>query len=357
MALAIETGMEIVIIRPPLIYGPGAPGNFASLVRWVQRGLPLPLGAVQNRRSLVALDNIVSLVLLCADRARSPKAANQIFVVADGDDVSTATLLLKVAQAAGRPSRLLPAPSWLLRASASLFGRGAMADRLLGNLQVDATKARTMLCWKPVVTMDQQLAKIFAEPALRPRCSDPLLRLLDLLLAGTGLLILWPLLLIIWLMCWLDTRSPLFTQERVGRYQQPFILVKFRTMRQNTAHLASHLVCPSSITDFGFLLRRTKLDELPQLWNVLLGHMSLVGPRPGLFNQHDLTEARASKGVYAARPGITGLAQINGIDMSIPQLLAETDARMLRELNLVNYFRFLMLTIFGKGSGDGVKKK
>lgn len=161
LALAAQTGMEVVIIRPPLVYGPGAPGNFASLVRYVQRGLPLPLGAVHNQRSLVALDNLVSLVLLCVNRALSPKAANQVFVVADGEDVSTSALLRKVARAAGRPCRLLPVPASWLRAGASLLGKRAVADRLLGNLQVDATKARTLLGWRPVITMDEQLAKMF----------------------------------------------------------------------------------------------------------------------------------------------------------------------------------------------------
>ena len=99
-------------------------------------------------------------------------------------------------------------------------------------------------------------------------------------------------------------------------------------------------------------LRRTKLDELPQLWNVLLGDMSLVGPRPGLFNQNELTAARSAQGVFAARPGITGLAQVNGIDMSTPELLAKTDAQMLRELSVTNYFRFIVLTVLGKGTGD-----
>lgn len=161
LSLAVQTGMEVVIIRPPLVYGPGAPGNFASLVRWVQRGVPLPLGAVHNKRSFVALDNLVSLVLLCADPAHSPLAANQVFVVADGEDVSTSTLLRKVARAAGCPSRLLPVPASWLRAGAGVLGKRAVADRLLGNLQVDASKARTLLGWQPVVTMEEQLAKMF----------------------------------------------------------------------------------------------------------------------------------------------------------------------------------------------------
>lgn len=163
LALAAQTGMEIVIIRPPLVYGPGAPGNFASLVRWVLRGLPLPLGSVHNQRSLIALDNLVSFVLLSADRARSPQVANQVFVVADGEDVSTSTLLRKVARAAGRPSRLLSVPPSWLRAGASVLGKRPVAERLLSNLQVDATKARTLLGWRPVVTMDEQLAKMFEQ--------------------------------------------------------------------------------------------------------------------------------------------------------------------------------------------------
>jgi nucleoside-diphosphate-sugar epimerase/lipopolysaccharide/colanic/teichoic acid biosynthesis glycosyltransferase len=359
LELAAQTGMEVVIIRPPLVYGTNAPGNFGSLVRWVQRGLPLPLGAVHNQRSLVALNNLVSLVLLCADRERSPQAANQVFVVADGQDVSTTTLLRKVAHAAGCPSRLLPVPAWLLRAGATLLGKRAAANRLLGNLQVDATKARTLLGWRPVVTMEQQLAAMFAHtPAMAhrlPLATRVVLRLLDVLLAGVGLLVLWPLLLVLYGLGLFDTGAPLLRQERVGRNQRPFVLVKFRTMRLNTAHVASHLASSAAITPLGAVLRRTKLDELPQLWNVLLGHMSLVGPRPGLFNQHDLTQARTAHGVYAARPGITGLAQVNGIDMSTPELLAQTDARMLRELSVHNYFKFIFLTVLGKGSGDGVK--
>lgn len=361
LELAVKTGMEVVIIRPPLVYGPNAPGNFGSLVRWVQRGPPLPLGAVHNQRSLVALDNLVSLVLLCADRERSPQAANQVFVVADGQDVSTATLLCKVAQAAGCPSRLLPVPAWLLRAGATLVGKRAVADKLLGTLQVDASKARTLLGWHPVVTMEQQLAAMFAAtPAMThrmPLATRAVLRLLDVLLAGTGLLVLWPLLLVLYVLGLFDTGVPLLRQDRVGRYQRPFVLVKFRTMRRDTAHVASHLASSAAITPLGAVLRRTKLDELPQLWNVLLGHMSLVGPRPGLLNQHDLTQARTAHGVYAARPGITGLAQVNGIDMSTPERLAQTDARMLRELSVRNYFKFIFLTVLGKGYGDGVQIK
>jgi lipopolysaccharide/colanic/teichoic acid biosynthesis glycosyltransferase len=182
-----------------------------------------------------------------------------------------------------------------------------------------------------------------------------MLRVLDVLLAGAGLLLLWPLLLALYVLGLFDTGSPLFRQERVGRYQRPFVLVKFRTMRKGTASVASHLASMTDITSFGSFLRRTKLDELPQLWNVLMGDMSLVGPRPCLFNQHELVAERSARGVFNARPGITGFAQVNGIDMSTPSLLAEIDERMLNNLSITSYFRYILMTAFGKGTGDRVK--
>ena len=171
------------------------------------------------------------------------------------------------------------------------------------------------------------------------------------------MLVLSPLLIFISILGWFDSRSPVFQQERVGKNQRSFTLVKFRTMRQDTASVASHLADASAITPLGRFLRRTKLDELPQLWNVLRGDMSLVGPRPCLFNQTYLIAERASRGVFSAQPGITGLAQIQGIDMSTPELLAKTDAEMLKQLNLFNYFRYIFVTLLGKGAGDRVNTK
>ena len=181
-----------------------------------------------------------------------------------------------------------------------------------------------------------------------------MIRILDILFATLGLVFGLPFLLAIYVVGLFDTGSPLFRQERVGRYKKPFTLVKFRTMAPDTKSVASHLADSSSITPVGRFLRRTKLDELPQLWNVLKGEMSLVGPRPCLFNQVELIQERESRGVLDARPGITGLAQVNDIDMSTPQLLAETDAAMLRSLSLKHYFRYILQTITGKGAGDRV---
>ncbi|NHB96442.1 lipid carrier--UDP-N-acetylgalactosaminyltransferase [Photorhabdus stackebrandtii] len=182
-----------------------------------------------------------------------------------------------------------------------------------------------------------------------------IIRILDILLSLIGLICASPILISLIIIGYFDTGSPLFYQIRVGRNLTPFTLVKFRTMRTNTASVASHLVDASSITKFGSFLRRSKLDELPQLWNVLKGEMSLVGPRPCLFNQEELIIERSQRSIFDVRPGITGLSQINTIDMSTPKLLAETDAHMINSLTLIDYFRYIIQTVVGKGSGDRVK--
>lgn len=182
-----------------------------------------------------------------------------------------------------------------------------------------------------------------------------MIRSLDVLFALLGLVAGLPLLAFLCFLGWLDTGSPLFLQVRVGRNRQPFVLVKFRTMRPGTASVATHLADASAVTRFGAFLRRTKLDELPQLWNVLRGDMSFVGPRPCLFNQEELIAERAALGVFAVRPGITGLAQVRGIDMSTPRLLAETDAQMIRGLGLRQYFAYVFATLLGRGKGDRIR--
>ena len=189
-----------------------------------------------------------------------------------------------------------------------------------------------------------------------PNKFQKIFRLLDVSIASVCLLFCLPILVILTLVGFAETGSPIFQQIRVGQNQRPFTLIKFRTMQRKTLSVATHLVDPQVVTPIGHFLRRSKLDELPQLWNVLKGEMSLVGPRPCLFSQEELIGERERLGVFAVRPGVTGLAQIRGIDMSTPQLLAETDAEMLASLGVREYFQYLWLTILGKGSGDRVKK-
>lgn len=181
-------------------------------------------------------------------------------------------------------------------------------------------------------------------------------RLFDITFSFLGLALLSPIILFLLLIGYLDTGSPIFRQERVGVNKKPFQLLKYRSMYVHTQSVATHLVQTDSITKWGSFLRRSKLDELPQLINVLLGDMSFVGPRPNLFNQQELIKERESKNVYTVRPGITGLAQIQKIDMSTPKLLAQTDAQMIADLNTFNYFKYITLTVSGKGFGDRVKQ-
>ena len=156
LRMAADNGMDVVIIRPPLVYGPRAPGNFGSLIRWLRRGVPLPLGAIHNQRSLVALDNLVDLIVTCSTH---PAAANQTFLVSDGEDVSTSELLRRMGRAMGRPARLIPVPASWLKLAAAMVGKPDVAQRLCGSLQVDIEKTRRLLGWTPPLSLDEGLRR------------------------------------------------------------------------------------------------------------------------------------------------------------------------------------------------------
>ena len=152
--LAVETGLQVVIVRPVLVYGPGVKANFRSMMNWLSKGVPLPFGAIHNKRSLVALDNLVDLLVTCIDH---PAAANQTFLASDGHDLSTTELLQRLGRALGRPARLLPLPASWLKAVATLAGKGGLAQRLCGSLQVDIGKTRELLGWQAPLDVDQAL--------------------------------------------------------------------------------------------------------------------------------------------------------------------------------------------------------
>lgn len=156
LELAQFEEMEVVVIRPVLVYGPGVKANFLSMIRWLNKGVPLPFGAIHNQRSLVFLDNLVSLIITCVDH---PAAANQIFLVSDGEDLSTTQLLERLLQALNKPSRLIPIPSRFLELMARMVGKKSLSDRLCGSLQVDISKTRGLLNWTPEVSVDRALAK------------------------------------------------------------------------------------------------------------------------------------------------------------------------------------------------------
>ena len=169
-------------------------------------------------------------------------------------------------------------------------------------------------------------------------------RVLDFTFSLISLIIILPLLFFLFIILWFDSGSPLFSQKRIGIHLKIFKLLKFRTMKIGTLSAGTHLVNTSNITYLGHFFRKFKIDELPQLWNVLIGDMSFVGPRPCLPNQRRLINERKKRGIFKVRPGITGLSQINNITMATPRLLAKTDLRMIKKMNLFFYFYYILIT-------------
>lgn len=184
-----------------------------------------------------------------------------------------------------------------------------------------------------------------------------MIRIFDIVFSVIGLMLGLPALIIIFVLGLLESGSPIFRQVRVGRNQKPFTLIKFRTMRIGTPIISTHLADSSSITFLGRFLRQTKLDELPQLWNVVRGDMSLVGPRPCLSTQRELVKVRQKHGVFLVRPGITGLAQLNGINMSTPKKLAKVDQLMIGAMSWCYYMELIVRTALGQGRGDVIEHK
>ena len=182
------------------------------------------------------------------------------------------------------------------------------------------------------------------------------IRIYDFILSLTLIIFLCPLIIFLFFICLSESPKPIFIQKRVGKNQVPFNLYKFRTMKLDSPSVASHLVSQNQVTSIGRIIRLLKLDELLQLINVLKGDMSLIGPRPCLFNQEELISERENYNLFSVKPGISGLAQIKGIDMSKPFLLAETEYYMVSNFSQIKYFKYLFLTFVGKGKGDRIQK-
>ena len=352
--IALHSGMAVTIIRPPLVYGPGVKAHFRALMRAVELGIPLPLGLVKNRRSLVAVDNLVDFILTCLEH---PAAANEVFFVSDGEDLSTPDLVRRIARAMGRSARLVNIPPVFLNGVGTFSGRRAALQRLQGTLCVDIHKARSRLGWRPPWSLDQVLRKaVTTNQSFRLRPIS-LKRFTDITLAlAVGLLLLGPLVLVA-LLIKVTSRGPvLYWSDRVGRNNLLFRMPKFRSMRLGTPVVATHLLQSPDrhLTTIGSLLRRSSLDELPQLWSIIKGDMSFVGPRPALFNQIDLIELRNHCGVHELVPGLTGWAQINGRDeLSIPAKVA-LDLEYSQRKSFVLDLQILWRTLFKVTKGDGV---
>ena len=338
---------HIAIIRPPMVYGANNQGNFKTLTKIALSSPIFP--KVVNERSAIYIDNLSSFIKQVIE-----KDLQGVLFPQNNEYMSTSETVALIA--ASHSKKLYLSRVLGLAIKPLMFSN--TVQKAFGSLTYDLSLAGgpNDLEYNEV-SFEESIKKSVQIPnsVLSHNKTLVLQRPLDIMFSATGLVVASPLLIGATAIGYLDTGSPLFVQERVGKDQKPFKLVKFRTMKVDTASVASHLADNSSITKLGKVLRKTKLDELPQLVNVLKGEMSLVGPRPNLFNQTDLIEAREQMGVYNVLPGITGLAQLSGIDMSTPEVLAKTDKEMIDNLTLKNYFSYIVRTALGKGSGDAVK--
>jgi lipopolysaccharide/colanic/teichoic acid biosynthesis glycosyltransferase/nucleoside-diphosphate-sugar epimerase len=361
--VARELGLELVVLRPPLVYGPGVGGNMAALQRLIRRGVWLPLGGASgNRRSMISTGNLCAAIQAATI---APAAAGSTLLVSDDEDISTRDLLCKLAAVDGRRARLIDVPEGLLRRLMLLTGREALWSRLFGDLRVDIAQTTNILGWRPHLTVEEGMAgmggdkNVIGAPILQEKSGRGVIfRTADVLLVVAAAPIVVPVCLILLLLIRLDSAgNALFIQNRVGIGRKPFRLVKLRTMTIDTGDLPSHEVAVSKVTRIGRFLRRTKLDELPQLWNILKGEMTFVGPRPCLPSQQHLIDERMARGLFDVLPGVTGPAQVAGIDMATPVLMAEVEEEYFRRATSFSDVMLIVRTVFGAGSGDVVGRR
>lgn len=337
----------VTIIRPPMVYGPNCKGNFKALYKIANIAPIFP--KVNNKRSAIFIDNLSAFIKIIIDN----KIEGTLFPQ-NSEYLNTSEAVSLLAKASSKKVYI----SKLAGFGINLLKPSPIIQKAFGSLTYDPNLpgGPNDLEYNIVNFKDSvKKSAYFSEYASGSKNRLIWQRPLDIAFSAAGLAVTSPLLIGTTIIGYFDTGSPLFVQERVGKDKKPFKLVKFRTMSLDTASVASHLADNSSITKLGKILRKTKLDELPQLINVLKGEMSLVGPRPNLFNQEDLIVARDNQDVYDVLPGITGLAQLSGIDMSTPELLAEIDSKMINSLTPKKYFSYIIRTALGKGSGDAIK--
>ncbi|WP_161882065.1 hybrid nucleoside-diphosphate sugar epimerase/sugar transferase [Deinococcus alpinitundrae] len=371
LQLGRETGLDIVVLRPPLVYGPGVKANFMALGRAAGRGVPLPIGAVRNQRSMIYVENLADLITLTLEH---PAAAGEVFFASDGEDLSTAALTRDLAEAQGKIAHLPRVPVGILALVGRMTGRTNMIKRLTGSLQISSEKAQRRLEWSAPYPVWQAVARTGrsmnqAEPSsaiqskiqlgLSQKLYLLLRTLLEKIAATLGLIVLLPIYLFLAILIRLDSPGPaIFRQERAGRLHQPFKIYKFRTMRSDAPNLSTEEMQQSGlkvITRLGAFLRRTSLDELPQLLNVLKGEMSFIGPRPALMTQYPVLHLREQTGVDQLLPGITGHAQVTGRDNLSDKEKVERDSYYLKRLGPKMDWRILKITLNSILSGVGNK--
>ena len=316
MDLASKTGLTITILRPPLIYGPGVKANFLNLIRWLNFSIPLPFRCIKNKRSLLFIGNLTDAIQKCIV---SQPIRSAIYFVTDGEDLSSHELASRLCLALGSLHFSLPVPPKLIQFIGQNLGKKAQIDRLLGTLQVSNELFSKCFDWKPPFSVNfglEQTVKWFNNQK-RLDMMKRTKRIFDIFLALCAFCLLLMPLIIVSIVVKITSKGPvLYWSNRVGINNQIFRMPKFRSMQVGAPVVATHLLeNPNAyLTPIGQFLRRSSIDELPQIWCILCGSMSWVGPRPALFNQEDLIALRTLCGVEQLVPGVTGWAQINGRD-------------------------------------------
>lgn len=319
--ISATSGLQVVIIRPTLVYGPCVKGNFARLLKLINLGIPLPFGSLINSRAMVSIDNLIDLIVVCIEHPRAP---GKVFLASDGADLSICDLTKFLSRNLHSSCLIFPLPLKVISFIDLITFRFFKLSKLSTSLCVDTEDAYDFLAWTPRFNVYDELTKVTSHYLNHENKKFYIRtkRIFDFLLASFSLVLLSPIFMLVALIIKITSEgSILYWSARFGVFNDIFMMPKFRTMQTGTPVLPTHLLsnCNQYLTSIGSFLRKYSLDELPQLWSILIGDMSFVGPRPALFNQNDLIALRAKYGIDRLKPGLTGWAQINGRDeLSIP---------------------------------------
>lgn len=362
-----EAGIAAIALRLPLVVGPDAKGNWPTLVKIAATGVPLPFASIRNRRSLIGVDSVARLIAHLLARTW-PTGVSGAYCVADAGPLSTAEIVAAIREGLSMPPRLVPVPPALLTLAAAALNQRRRISSLVGDCEVDDRRFRETFGFVAVSSARDSIRRAVAarEPAedrrgetgcgaRGPRGRPTAKRVFDLVLAAAAAPVVLPAVGLCAVAIKLTSPGPaIFRQARVGLNEAPFICYKLRTMHAGTPDAPSHETSGSAVTRIGQVLRTLKLDELPQIWNILKGDMSFVGPRPCLPSQGELIAERRARGLYTIRPGVTGVSQIAGVDMSNPEKLAALDATYLDRMSLMTDLKLIVATGLGRGRGDRV---